>query len=166
MKRLILASVLALAAPFAHAAPPSAQQVDALMRAMDMKTMLEGAYAQLGQAMEQMSGSILPKDASEADRARLKAALQREQVLMREEMNWERLAPIYRKVYADVFSAEEVDAMTRFYTSPEGHSILAKMPQAMGRTMQEMQPIMQSMMERTMQDLRRDLIQDAKKTQE
>ena len=157
MKRLVLAAALVLAAPFAQAASPTTEQVDALMASMDMSSTLDGMYDQIGKSMEQMAASALPADASDADRALLRKLLAKQQAMLRVEMSWSRLSPIYRRVYMDVFSAEEVVAMTRFYRSPEGHGILQKMPLVMGRTMQEMQPIMQSFMQRSMADLKDEL---------
>ncbi len=39
-------------------------------------------------------------------------------------------------IYAEVFTEEELDAMLAFYTSPAGQSMIKKMPQMMGHTMQ------------------------------
>ncbi|HZX81229.1 MAG TPA: DUF2059 domain-containing protein [Lysobacter sp.] len=161
MKRFVLAAALALAAPFAQAAPPTTQQVDALMASMDMASMVDGMFGQMEQSIQQTALSMLPAEATEADRAQLKRVLGRQEAMLREEMSWAKLSPIYRRIYMDVFSAEEVEAMTRFYASTEGRGILQKMPLAMGRTMQEMQPIMQSLMQRSMADLEDELGRNA-----
>lgn len=157
MKRLVLATVLAIATPFAHAASPSPQQVDALLQAMDMKSMLPGMLAQIDGATQQMARSMLPADATAEQRAKFDRVMAQQQAFMRDALTWEKLAPIYRTVYGDVFTAEEVQAMTRFYTSPEGRSTLQKMPAAVGRTMQEMQPMMQSLMQQSQQMLQKEL---------
>ena len=161
MKRFVLVAALALAAPFAQAAPPTTQQVDALMASMDMASMVDGMFGQMEQSIQQTALSMLPAEATEADRAQLKRVLGRQEAMLREEMSWAKLSPIYRRIYMDVFSAEEVEAMTRFYASTEGRSILQKMPLAMGRTMQAMQPIMQSLMQRSMADLEDELGRNA-----
>mgnify|MGYP002138892882 CR=1 FL=1 len=46
---------------------------------------------------------------------------------------------------AGITSAEEIEAMTAFYGSDTGRSIMRKMPQAIQLSMEEMQPIMRTM---------------------
>ena len=56
--------------------------------------------------------------------------------------------------------------MTRFYESPEGRSVMQKMPQLLQRTMQEMQPLAQSAMEKMMADMEAEMAKGGKKAQE
>lgn len=64
------------------------------------------------------------------------------------------------RVYADTLNAEEVLAMTRFYESPEGRSVMQKMPKVIQRTMQEMQPLAQAAMQKMMAELEAELARD------
>ena len=150
------ALVLLLAPLAATAAPPRPEQLDALFAATDMPEVVQGmaasAHAQLRGMAHAMAGDAL----SPADSARLDRVVERQQAMMDEMLTWERLAPIYRRIYTETFSAEEVEAMTRFYGSPDGRSIMAKMPQAMARSMQEMQPMLREMMVQTEAALRQD----------
>ncbi|WP_407908650.1 DUF2059 domain-containing protein [Lysobacter claricitrinus] len=163
MKRIALALTLAVLTPIAHAAPPTPQQVDALLTAMDMPHMIDGLMTQMEASMQQVALSSLPADVSDADRARLRDFMAREQVVVRQDMTWAKLEPIYRSIYTEVFSADEVTAMTRFYASPEGHSILQKMPQATGRSMEALQPTMQATMQRVMADVQKEFGKPAPK---
>lgn len=157
MKRLALAAALLLSAPFAHAAPPSQAQIDRLLEVMDTQKMMDGMLAQMEQATQQMGRSMLGPDATAEQRAKFDKVMAEQQAFLRRMLAADRLQPIYRTVYADVFSAEEVQAMTDFYSSPTGRSILQKMPQVMGRTMQEMQPLMREAMQEVQQSLQREL---------
>lgn len=69
--------------------------------------------------------------------------------LMQEEMNWEKLEPIYLSIYTKSFTQEEVDGMLKFYKSPAGQAVIKKMPVVMQLSMQAMQqtliPVMQKM---------------------
>ena len=76
--------------------------------------------------------------------------------------SWDKLKPIYLRVYTDTMTADEVLAMTRFYESPEGRSVMQKMPQIIQRTMQEMQPIAEAAMQKMMQDLDAEMARDGK----
>lgn len=157
MKRLVLAAALLLSAPFAHAAPPSEAQVDRLLEVMDLQKMLDGMLAQMEQATQQMGQSMLGENASAEERARFERTMADQQAFLQQMMTAEKLRPIYRSVYTDVFTAEEVQAMADFYGSEVGRSIMQKMPQVMGRSMQAMQPMMQEMMQQVQQSLEREL---------
>lgn len=157
MKRFALAAALLLSAPFAHAAPPTEAQVDRLLEVMDTQKMMDGMLAQMEQATQQMGRSMLGPDATAEQRAKFEKVMAGQQAVLREMLAADRLQPIYRSVYADVFTAEEVQAMTEFYSSPTGRSILDKMPQVMGRTMQAMQPLMREVMQQVQQSLQREL---------
>ena len=146
MKRFALTALLLLSAPFAQAAQPSDAQIDQLLQVMNYEEMKAGILKQMGTGMRDMAASMLPKDVSDKDRARFDRVMNQQMAFAEKLMAWENIGPIYRKVYGEVFTAEEVQAMIDFYASEQGQSMLKKMPLAMGRTMQEMQPLLQSMM--------------------
>ncbi|QNU14888.1 DUF2059 domain-containing protein [Thermomonas sp. XSG] len=132
-------------APVAESA--SAADVDRLLQAMDMKTMMAGMMQQMQGAQEKMLADAFGADLDEAKRARMQEAMATSSTIIQKHLSWEALEPVVRKVYMQVFSKREVQAMTAFYASPEGASILKKSPQAMGLTMQEIQPAMQAAMQ-------------------
>lgn len=157
MKRIALAAALALATPFAHAARPSVDQVDAMLQAMDAQKSMQGILAQMETSTAAMAQGMLGKDATPDQLATFKRVMAEQQRLLQEAMRWERIAPVYRTVYTETFTAEEVEAMTRFYASAEGRSIMAKMPQALARTMQELQPMMQTLMQQVQTSVQKEL---------
>lgn len=157
---LLLALLFALspvyaATPAPQAAPSkpvsadvaSDADVDRLLQVMNMRTMMAGMMKQIGDTQGNMVADAFAHDLSDADRKRMKALLDKTQVIVQKRMSWEVLEPVIRKVYAQVFSKQEVQAMTTFYASPEGASILMKAPQATALTMQEIQPIAMAVME-------------------
>lgn len=135
----------AVQAPSAEAA--SATDVDRLLQAMDMRAMMAGMMQQMHGAQEKMLAEAFGADLDEAKRARMQEAMATSTGIIQKHLSWDALEPVVRKVYMQVFSKREVQAMTAFYTSPEGASILKKSPQAMGLTMQEIQPAMQAAMQ-------------------
>jgi hypothetical protein len=50
--------------------------------------------------------------------------------LVAESYNWTKLEPAYEKVYADLYTEDELDGILAFYKSPVGHAYLAKTPEA------------------------------------
>ena len=170
MRRLGLALALMLSTAVANpacAADPvpapatqraSADDVNRLLKVMDMETMMAGMMAQMSTVQAQMVDEAFGKELSEADRKRMQSVTARTQALVEKSMSWTAIEPIIRKVYLQLFSKPEVDAMIAFYGSTEGASILRKSPQAMGLTMQEMQPLMNELME----DIKADIDKEAK----
>ncbi|QNN45537.1 DUF2059 domain-containing protein [Thermomonas brevis] len=135
------------AAAQAAAESASAADVDRLLQAMDMKAMMAGMMQQMGAAQEKMLADAFGNDLTEDKRKQMQEAMAASNAIIQKHLSWDALEPIVRKVYAQVFSKREVQAMTAFYASPEGASILKKAPQAMALTMQEIQPVMLSAMQ-------------------
>lgn len=143
---LVLA--LAFATP-AFAAQPSQAQIDAMLEAMDAKAMVQQMMPTLMQQAQAMAENALPGEATAESRASFNRIMQKQQASMSRLLAWETLHPLYSRLYSQVFTAAEVEATTRFYQSPEGRSSMAKMPQLMQLTMQELQPLLIQVMAET-----------------
>ena len=164
MKKLFAVIVLGLAmAGSAQAAPPTTAQIERLLQAMDaQKVVNQMIPAMMGQTRSLVEQQLASSDATDADRSRAQNFLAAQEATMRDMLAWDKLKPIYLRVYTDTMTADEVLAMTRFYESPEGRSVMQKMPQVVQRTMQEMQPIAEAAMQEMMRDLNAELSQDKK----
>ncbi len=164
MKKLLAAILLGLAiAGSAQAAPPTAAQIERLLDVMDAQKVVD----QMIPAMMQQSRSLVEQQlagskATDADRSRVQRLLASQEATMRDMLAWDKLKPIYISVYTSTMTADEILAMTRFYESPEGRSVMQKMPQVIQRTMQEMQPIAESAMQKMMSDLDAELSNEGK----
>ncbi len=169
MKRLFLAAALACCglicaslprgaaaespAP-ASAAVPTDAQIDKLLDTMDMRRTLDEMFVQMEGMTETMGLQMLGEDATAEQRESLRRISEKQHIAMRKTMSWETMAPIYRRVYARLFTADEVEAIIAFYGSDTGRGIMRKMPQAMQITMQQMQPMIETMvadMQKTLQ---------------
>jgi len=159
LANLALAAALAFACTPAIAGNPAVQaetastqattaDIDRLLQVMDMQTMMAGMMQQISDSQRTMVVDSFGSDMSQADRTRMQGVLDKTNSLVQQELSWKALEPLIRKVYAQIFSKDEVAAMITFYSSPEGTSILKKSPQAMALTMQEMQPLMMDTMAR------------------
>ena len=128
-------------------------EVDRLLAVMDMQAMLSGMMQQVNAAQEKMVLDAFDEAMTESERKEMQEVMASASAIVRKHMGWTALEPVVRKVYLQLFTRQEVQAMIAFYTSAEGASILKKSPQAMALAMQEMQPLMQEMMA----DLKTDL---------
>lgn len=165
MRRLSLALALALATAFAatpaSAAEPqqtatqqaSSADIARLLEVMDMRSMMDSMLKQMSEVQEATITQAFGSDLSDKDRAEMSDFMRRTNAKVHARLSWDRLEPLFSRVYTQLFSRREVDAMIAFYGSAEGQSILKKSPQAMALAMQEMQPLMQEMMA----DLKTDL---------
>ena len=159
LANLALTAAIAFACTPAIAANPAPQSetasiqatsadIDRLLEVMDMQTMMAGMMQQMADSQRTMVVDAFGSDMSEAERTRMQDALDRTSAIVQQELSWNAIEPLMRKIYTQVFSKKEVAAMIAFYSSPEGSSILQKSPQAMALTMQEMQPLMMTTMEK------------------
>lgn len=147
---------LALCALPAVAKPPSDAQIDRLMRSMNYERMKSEIVSQMRGSSQAMAESMTGGRPTAAQRADLQRTIDTAMTRVDENLAWERVAPIYRKVYREVFDASEVQTMIDFYESPGGRAVLDKMPRAISMTMQEVQPLMKTMMAQVRQDLERE----------
>ena len=163
MRRLSLALALAtaFAATPASAAEPqqtatqqaSSADIARLLEVMDMRSMMDSMLKQMSEVQEATITQAFGSDLSDKDRAEMSDFMRRTNAKVHARLSWDRLEPLFSRVYTQLFSRREVDAMIAFYGSAEGQSILKKSPQAMALAMQEMQPLIQEMMA----DLKTDL---------
>jgi hypothetical protein len=156
---LCLCILAPLAAPAALAAEPTDAQVDRLIETMDMKATLDGLFAQMETLGMQMGEQLLGDDATPEQRSAVRLAMEKQNASTRRILSWDNLGPIYRKVYRELFTAEEIDAMIAFYGSETGRSILRKTPQTVEMAMQEMQPMLHALVE----DMKREIETAAQK---
>lgn len=163
MKRVFFSlCLLVCAIAPAHAAPPTDAQIDRLLETMDMQRTLDEMFVQIESMGSAMGQQMLGEDATPEQRAALEKTMRQQRASIRRVMSWETLGPIYRKVYARLFTGEEVEAMIAFYGSDTGRGIMRKMPQAMQLSMEEMQPMMQTLVAEMKRNIESDLQQSAK----
>jgi hypothetical protein len=72
----------------------------------------------------------------------------RRRAMLREEMTWDKLRPLYVQIYQESFTQEEIDRPIAFYESPAGVAFVEKMPFVMQKSMSIMQSRMAPMMEK------------------
>lgn len=159
MKRALLALLLALSAPMAHAGTaPADAQIDRLLEVMRVRQTLDSMLPQVEasqrQMMEQMTAGQALTDSQRALLDRIVASNARN---IRELLTWEKLAPMYRDIYRQTFDAQDMDAMIDFYGSPAGQRVIDKMPQAMQNTMTALQAMLVPAMQKMQQDIAAEL---------
>jgi hypothetical protein len=148
MRTLLLAIVLMASVPaFAQDTPASEASIRELLDATNGKAVLEAAWNQLDGVMEKaMKDAIGDKPVTEKQE-KVMAAMRAETVAMiRQEMTWESLEPLYIHMYSTTFTQSELDGMLNFYKSDAGKAVTAKLPQMVQVLMQDVMASMQGML--------------------
>jgi hypothetical protein len=132
-----------------RAAPPTDESIDTLLTLTKTASLLESMYGNMEQVMRQtMAQAVAGKSLSAEQQRFLDAAPARFVGVMRQELSWESLKPVYLKIYRENFTQEEIDGLISFYQSPVGTAFASKMPIVMQESMTSMQSRMKPMMEK------------------
>ncbi len=142
-------AALALLLPaLAWAAPPSDAQVERLLEASRAQGMLDAVLPQMEALQrQQFQQFATDKGLTPAQRAEAARIQQRSTQIMRESLGWEQMRPLYIDAYQQTFSAEDVKALTKFYESAAGKSLLDKTPVLMRHLMLAMQQKVEPMLD-------------------
>lgn len=83
---------------------------------------------------------------------------------MFDDIDWKPIKSSMTEAYADVFTKEELEGMSNFYTTPAGQASLTKMPEVQQKTMQVMMPAIMQASQKLQQELTQ-FMQDRTKKQ-
>ncbi len=163
LRHLLLASAC-ISTNFAFAAPASDQQVQQLLKVMNIDELLQETIQQIRPQLDQQAYQIIqmtvkkdqlnPQEQIVANELADKMYEQSKNTVA-----WNQIKPVYLKIYKDIYSAEEVQAQIDFYSSAIGQSILKKTPQVAQETMK----VMNSQLIKSVQNASEDFKEVTKK---
>lgn len=150
MKMILFAiAMTASLTSFAADKPASEASVRELINITDARKLLDSTYGQMDGMLEQAMKPAIGDKPANAEQSRLLAEFRAKTVeLMRSEMGWDRIEPIYLDLYTKTFSQAEIDGMLAFYKSDVGKAVTAKLPQLTTGVTQSMMTTMQGFMPR------------------
>jgi len=133
MKHSRCAGWLLLAALAFPAALPAAEPTDAdiekLLVASRAESMLQAIIPQMeAMQQEQFKQLMGDKPLTAEQQAEVQRIQSRTQDIVRKALAWEEMKPMYVQVYKQTFTREDVRAISKFYESPAGRSLLDKTP--------------------------------------
>ena len=132
-------AAITFAGSAAWAAAPSDAAIDELLEVMRLREQTSSMLDAMNQEFAQNASMFAQKSGAAEDAAvqqRMQTEQQQMGQILREEMAWEKVRPVYRQVYKESLTAEEVAGMLAFYRTPVGQSVLQKQPQITERAMQ------------------------------
>lgn len=131
---------------------PTESSIKQLLAATQAPKMLDQMIPQMDAMMQRAMAEALkgqtisPDQQKMIDQSRASAL-----AVLKEELSWSKLEPVYVRVYQKSLTQEEVTGMTAIYKTPAGQAMINKMPTVMQNTMTEMQTIMAPIMQRLQQ---------------
>lgn len=149
--RILLAALLALVAA---AVPAQAQQpvddarLDRLLEVTRARQTLDAMLPQVEASQRQMVAQMTAgRELDAAQQERIERTLAASAESVRKALAWDNLEPVYRDIYRQTFTSEDIDAIIGFYESAAGQRMLDKMPELMQNTMAAMQRLVVPMLQ-------------------
>ncbi|MEO6921513.1 MAG: DUF2059 domain-containing protein [Collimonas sp.] len=149
----------------AHAAPPSDVSIDDLLVSMKTEQTLKAVFPMIDKVMQQsMAMATKGKTLNAKQQQALESIAAKMVQVMREEMSWDTMRPLYLQIYRESFTQDEIDGLAAFYKSPAGAAYIEKMPVVIQKSMTIMQSRMGPMMAK-MQAAIKQAVEEAQKSQ-
>jgi hypothetical protein len=149
MVKLITLLASLIFASLAHCAPASLESIDRLVADTKLEKLFDTMSTNVDQVMRRsMEASTQGQQLSPAQRRVIDATAAKFVQVMREEMTWDKMRPLYVQIYQESFTQEEIDGLIAFYESPAGVAFVEKMPFVMQKSMSIMQSRMAPMLEK------------------
>jgi hypothetical protein len=147
--------LLSAVAAFAGSREDLARQ---MLRLTDMQKLMDQVVDQVQQIqLAQLESLDIPADKREQTTAFQNRLMKK----VFDAMSWQVMEPEYVKLFADVYSEEELKAIVAFFKSPAGQSMLNKQPELLQKSMSLSQQRMQAVMPE-LQRMIRDFSQEMK----
>ena len=156
MKNVLLVHILCSLSLLAHADGTKRETVEELLRLTNADAIIDSAYAQTDQVLQNMGRQlgIRPSEQAIFDRFTSRVAEQ-----MRKEMTWEKMKEPMIQVYMKHYTEKEMQDMIAFYSTDTGRSMVQKMPAVMQDSMLVSQQLLMEFMPQV-QTLSRELRQE------
>ncbi len=137
---------LLLCSTTAIASPASESSIKQLLTVTQARKLVDGMRAQFDALMNNAVQQSLKGETPTPNQQEAIANMKNSMVtIMQGEIAWEKLEPMYLRLYKDSFSEEEIAGMLAFYKTPAGQAVIYKMPVLMQQTMLEVQKMTSGM---------------------
>ena len=154
--------ILALIVTPVFAGTASEQSVKQLLESTDAHKLLDQITADMDNMMKtNMQRSLQGKSITPKQQQIIEDMQHKEVALIKQEMTWEKLEPLYIKVYQDAFTQEEIDGILAFYGTPAGQALIKKMPDVLKKSTMEMQTRMNALVPQ-LQKIQQDAFNELK----
>lgn len=143
-------AITLLAPGLAQAEPAKPETIEELLVVSKAQNLIESTYKNLDDSLQANMNQALAQVSTDSQerRAYVESFSRKMGQIMREEMSWDTLKPMFMRIYGESFTQEELVGVLDFYKTPAGQAMINKMPLVMQKTMGEMQQLMVPMMQK------------------
>lgn len=136
MKKMLWMAVALAAAGLVARAEESShwKRAEQLLSMMDVQKNIEQSFDMV-KKMQVEQLAKLPS-ASPEEAAKAQAFFNQLMEMISQEMTWEKVKDDYIRIYAETFTEEELDEIIKFYQTPVGQKLIAKMPELSRRSIE------------------------------
>jgi hypothetical protein len=132
--------VLLFGCATAAAAPASDGSIKDLLTITQAQKILDGMRAQFDSLMNNaVQQALRGKTPSAAQQKAIDNMKNRMVAVLQGQLAWEKLEPMYLRLYRESFTEDEIGGMLAFYKTPAGQAVINKMPLLIQKTMTEIQ---------------------------
>ncbi len=153
-------AVLLCCSTSALAAPATDASIKELLAVTQAQRLVDGIRSQfdsllMNTVQQALKGAVPTANQQKAiDKMRNKVI-----AIMQEEFCWEKLEPLYLRLYKESFTEEEVAGILVFYKTPAGQAVINKLPALTQKTMLEVQQLVMRMNPQ-LQQIQQEFISD------
>lgn len=146
MLKLVSSIVIALISTNTIAQPPSEESIESLFGLMNSKQIVEDSLHQIDATLQSsLNKSIQGKSVTEYQISIVSEAKGEISELIRSELSWKNMKPVFIESYQKTFNQDEVNGIIEFYKTESGQALLTKMPTAINTSVQLMQAQLKDM---------------------
>jgi hypothetical protein len=128
------------------AEPASDKSIHELLVVSKAHSLLDSVMAQLSSAMNNsVQQALQGKTPTAGEQQAIDTMKSSMTALLQGELSWDKMEPMYIRIYKSTFTEEEVAGMLAFYKTPAGQAVINKMPTMMQGLMGEMQKMIAGM---------------------
>lgn len=157
-KAVFLAAMFFVAS--AHAGPASTESIEELLVTTRAESLMNSFYGSMDSIMRQgMNETLKGKSLDARQKALVESMSAKFSAVIRQELSWASLKPMYVQIYRESFTQEEVDGLIAFYKSPAGAAMINKMPLVMQKSMTMVQQRMVPLMEKIQDAMKQTIVE-------
>ncbi len=159
MKLKVTLLIAMLAVNIFAAEETKEQKAKELVKLMEVTKAIDSSFSEVSNFSEQMvDAQQLSAEEKEKAKKYAKTSMEKTFKAMKA-IDWEKM---FADIYAEVFTEDELNELTKFYKSPIGKKLLEKQPELTRATMQKMQMEMSKLMPQIQKDIQEAIIKAKK----
>lgn len=149
IRKILVIALLISGAAIGRAAPASEASIRELLALSEAQKLADNVIGQVDKMMHASMNQVVGGKQLSPEQQKIVDGMQAKMIgILKDEMSWDKLEPMYIRVYQQSFTQEEVDGIVAFYKTPAGQAMVKKLPLVVQNSMKEMQGRMGPMMQK------------------